>query len=124
MLLRYRLDIPQILGYFKHIASAYQQYAFKFKTLEEGPSLMNAFQKRNFKLVVDPVEQGIFYFEKGGSGHKSQCATKSFLLEKKNHLNHHQTSHFGQCVSRSTKSDYFVQSIANDDILASIMRIY
>ena len=58
------------------------------KTHEEDPSVMNAFQKRNFKLLVDLVQQGISYFEKDGSGQKCQCATKSLLLNKQNHLNH------------------------------------
>ena len=52
----------------KHIANAYQQYMFKFKTREEDPSLMSAFQKRNFKLLADLVKQGISHFEKHGSG--------------------------------------------------------
>ena len=37
----------------------YRQHKFGFKTRKEDPSLVNAFQKRNFKLLVDPVEQGI-----------------------------------------------------------------
>ena len=43
---------------------------------EEDPSLTNVCQKRIFKLPVHPAEQDIFYFEKDGSGQKSQCATK------------------------------------------------
>ena len=82
---------------------------------------MNAFRKRNFKVLVDSVEQGIFYFEKDGSRQKNQCTTRSLHLEKQNHLNH-QTAYFGQCISRSTKSDPFVLSITNDDILANNIR--
>ena len=67
------------------------------------------------------VEQGFSCFEQDESGQKSQCATKSLLLEKQNHLNH-QTAYFGQCISRSTKSDPFVQSITNDDIPANNIR--
>ena len=89
-----------------------QQYMFKFKTCEEDPSLMNAFKKRNIKLLIDPVEQCISYFEKDGSGDKSQCPTNSLLLEKRNHLNH-QTAYIDQCISRSTESDSLVQSITN-----------
>ena len=51
MLLRYRRDIPQRLGYFRHIASAYQQSMFKFKTHEEDPFLMNAFFKAKFQAA-------------------------------------------------------------------------
>ena len=40
-------------------SSAYQQYTFKFITRKKYPSLMNAFQKLNFKLLIDPIEQGI-----------------------------------------------------------------
>ena len=57
---------------------------------------MNAFQKRNFKLLIDPVEHDISDAEKDGSGQKGQCATKSLLLEKQNYLNH-QTAYFGPC---------------------------
>ena len=40
------------------------------------------------------------------------------FIEKQNHLNH-QTAYFGQRISRPTKSDPFVQSIPDDDILAN-----
>ena len=53
-----------------------QQYTFKLKTREEDPFLMNAFQKRNFKLLVDTIEQRISCFEQGGSGQKRQCNKK------------------------------------------------
>ena len=39
------------------MASAYQQHTFKLKTREEHPSLMNVFQRQNFK-PDDPIEQG------------------------------------------------------------------
>ena len=97
-------------------------YEFKFKTREEDPSLMNTFQKSNFKLLVVPIDQGISCFEQDESGQKSQCVTKSLLLEKKNHLSH-QTAYFGQCISRSTRSDPFIQNITNDNILANNIRI-
>ena len=60
-LLRYRPGIHQRLGYFKHIASAYQKSMFKFKTHEEDPSLLNAFLKASFKLLVDAIEQGFLF---------------------------------------------------------------
>ena len=60
-------------------------------------------------------------FEQDGSGQKSQGVTKSLLLEKRNHLNH-QVAYLGQCISRSTKSDPFVQNIANIDILGNNIR--
>ena len=82
---------------------------------------MHAFQKQNFKLLVVSIEQSISCFEQDRSGQKSQCATESLILEKQNHLNH-QTAYFGQCISRSTKSDPFVQSITNGNILANNIR--
>ena len=91
MLLRYRLDIPYKRGYFNgglHIASAYQQYTFKFKTREKDPSLMNAFQKRNSNLLVDPIEQGISCFEQDGSGHKSQCDKEPTTRKEEPSFNH------------------------------------
>ena len=60
-------------------------YKLKFKMREENPSLMNVFQKRNFKLLVDSVEQGISSFEKTEAD-KRVSATKSQLLEKRNHV--------------------------------------
>ena len=77
--------LPTSSSWGLHIASVCQQHKFKFKTREEDPSLMNAFQRRNFKLLVDPIEQGISCFEQNGSRQKSQCL-KSLLLEKQNHL--------------------------------------
>ena len=59
MILRYRLDILEKLGYSNwgmHIASAYQQHKFKIETREEDSSLINVFKTRNFKLLVDPIE--------------------------------------------------------------------
>ena len=61
-------------------------------------------------------------FEQDGSGQKSQCVTNSLFLEKQNHLLNHQTAYFYQCISRSTKSDPFVQNITNDDIPANSIR--
>ena len=82
---------------------------------------MNAFQKRNLKLLIDPSEQGVSCFEQDGTRQKSQCATKNLLLEKQNHLNN-QTAYSRQCILSSTKSDPFVQGIVNDDILANSVR--
>ena len=67
------------------------------------------------------ISNRVSCFEQDESRQKSQCATTSLLLEKQNHLTH-QTACFGQCISRSTKSDPFVQSITNDDILTNNMR--
>ena len=62
-----------------------QQYTFKFKTREEDTSLINAFQRRNFKLD-DPIEQGTSSYDQDGSRQKSQCDNESTILEKQNHL--------------------------------------
>ena len=97
-------------------------YKLQFQTREEDPFLMNIFQKQNSKLPVAPIDQGIYCFEQDGSRQKSKCATKSLLQEKHNPLNH-QTAYFGQSISISTKSDPFVQSISNDDVLANNIRI-
>ena len=53
---------------------------------KEDPSLMNAFQKRNFKLLADPIEQGFFVSNKTEEADKRVSATKSQLLEKQNYL--------------------------------------
>ena len=63
----------------------------------------------------------VSYFEQDGSGLKSECATKSLLLKKQNHVIH-QLTYSGQYIFRSTKSDPFVQSITNDDIFANNIR--
>ena len=34
---------------------------------------MKSFQKRNFNIMVDAIEQGISSFEQNGSGQKSEC---------------------------------------------------
>ena len=36
-------------------------YPFELKTREEDPSLMNAFRKRNFKLLVDRIKMGFLF---------------------------------------------------------------
>ena len=46
---------------------------------------MNAFQKRNFKLLVDPIEQGASCYEQDES-RQIVSATKSLLLEKQDHF--------------------------------------
>ena len=67
--------------------------------------LIDAFQKRNFKLLVDPIEQAISCFEQYGR------AEPSF---------NRQAAYFGQCIfSSSIKNDPFVQSITNDDVLTN-----
>ena len=68
-----------------HIASAYQQYTFKFKTREEDPSLINASQKRNVKLLVDPIEQSISCLEQDEKQTRGQCDKELTFLDKQNH---------------------------------------
>ena len=55
-------------------------------------------------------------FEQDGSGQKSQCVTKSLLLEKQNYLNHHM-AYFGQCISSLTKS----QSLFTHDTVRLVL---
>ena len=52
---------------------------------------MNAFQKRNFKLLIDPIEEGISCVEKDGSGQKSQCDKEPTARKTEPYFNH-QTS--------------------------------
>ena len=111
---------PQRLGYFKHIASAYQQCMFKSKTHEEDPPLMNAF-KSEISSCWLILSNRVSCFKQDWSGQKSRCGTKSLLLEKQNRLNH-QMTYFGQCISRSTKNDPFVQNITDDGVLANNIR--
>ena len=61
---------------------------FKFKMHEEDLSLLNVFQKRNFKLPVDPIEQGISCFEQDGSGQKSQCDKEASTKKAEPSFNH------------------------------------
>ena len=71
-----------------------------FETCKEDPSLMNVFQKRNFKLLVDPIEQGIFCFEQDEKRTRGQCEKEPTILEKQNHItiSDDQTAYFGQCI--------------------------
>ena len=100
----------------------YQQYTFNFKTREKDPTLMNAFQKRNFKLLVDPIEQN-FLFRTRRKQAKRSMRLKAYYFRKAGPSHYHQTVYFGQCIfSRSTENDPFVQSITNDDVLANNRR--
>ena len=127
-LLRYRLDTPLKLGYSNwglHIASVYQQYEFKFKTREEDPSQMNAFQRRDVKLLVGPIEQGISCFEQYGSRQQSQYDKEPTTSNAEEPYFNHQTIKRYISVnlfSRSTENDPFVHIIANDDVLSNNIR--
>ena len=79
------------------LCTCVQQYTFKFKTREEDPSLMNIFQKRNFKLLVDLIEQGTSCYEEDGSGQKRQCDKEPTTREERPFYNR-QTAYFGQCI--------------------------
>ena len=59
---------------------AYQQYTFKFETRKKDPSILNAFQKQNFKLLVDPIKQSISCFEQNEKTDKRVNSTESLLL--------------------------------------------
>ena len=52
---------------------------FKFITQEEDFSLMKAFPKQNFKLLVDPVVQD-FLFSNKTEADKRVSATESLLF--------------------------------------------
>ena len=85
---------------------------------------MNAFQKRSFKVLVDPIEQGISCFEQDGSGQKSQYDKEPTFRKAEPFFNHQTIRRYisVKYFSRSTKNDPFVQSISNDDVLANNIR--
>ena len=72
---------------------------------------MNAFQKRNFKLLVDPTEQGISCFEQYGSGQNGQYDKEPTSRKAEPSYSHPYTSEL--------KTIFFVHSITNDDVLAN-----
>ena len=78
------------------------------------------FLKRNFKLLVDSIEQG-FLFQTRREQTIESVRDKEPTYRKEN-LNH-QTAYFGQCISRLTKSDPVVPSITNDDILSNNIHV-
>ena len=93
------------------------------KVHKEDSSLMNAFQKRNFKLLAGtqrtriPVSNNM----KGG---KRVSATESLLLLKSQTIFPSQAiKRYIPINSRSTKNDVFVQSITSDGILINNIRI-
>ena len=82
---------------------------FKFKTLEEDLSLINASQKLNFKFqaTVNPIEQaGCLFFSKNTEADKRVSATVGLLLLKSQTIFQSQIAYFGQCIS--TKDGPFV----------------
>ena len=58
---------------------------------------MNAFQKRNLKLLVDPVEQGISCFEQDEKPTKESVRSRAYFRKAEPFFNH-QTVYFGQCI--------------------------
>ena len=69
-----------------HVASnAHRQYAIELKTRKEDLSLMNAFQRRSFKLD-DPVEQGTSCYRQDEDGSGDQYDTQpTTALERQKH---------------------------------------
>ena len=100
----------------------YQQYIFIFKTRDEDPSLMNAFQKRNFKLLVDPTEQGFLFRTKRKRTIQS-VRYRAHYYKIRTILQSSDDILRSMYFSRSTEGDPFVQSITNDDVLANIIRM-
>ena len=82
---------------------------------------MRVFQKRNFKLLVDPIEQSISCFEQDGSRQKSRCNKEPRSRQAEPSFNYQTIRRYVSVkyFSRSIENDPFVQSITNDDVLAN-----
>ena len=94
-----------------------------FEMQNKDPSPMNAFQKRNFKLLVETQRTWIPVSNNTKAG-KRVSATENQLLLKSQTIFQSQTiRRYISINSGSIKNDLFVQSITNDDILANKRRI-
>ena len=91
------------------------------KTHKNDPSLMNAFQKQTFKLLVGTQRTEIPIWNNTEAG-KRISTTESLLLLKSQTI--FQSKTIRRYISiRPTKNDLFVPSITNDNALANNIRI-